>query len=175
MHRLRTGEGRHVKASLMRSAITLQARQFIWADSEPREVERWWGASYSGIYPTKEGYLYLLATTPAFWKNFCEFLGFPELLEDPRIDTLKKRAAQGGDQAADKGRPEATHRPRMGELMLGKVPSITGRSIDEMFDHPQVLAEGLVVEHEHPKVGKYKSMRKAVQMGVETGRRGGLH
>ncbi|MGY2843545.1 crotonobetainyl-CoA:carnitine CoA-transferase CaiB-like acyl-CoA transferase [Bradyrhizobium sp. USDA 4509] len=35
-----------------------------------------------------------------------------------------------------------------------------------MFDHPQVLAQGLVVEHEHPRVGKYRSMSKAIQMEV---------
>ncbi|MET4323944.1 CoA transferase [Bradyrhizobium sp. RT5a] len=167
VHRLRTGEGQHVRASLMRSAITLQAGQFIWADSEPRDVERWWGASYSGIYPTKEGYLYLQATTPAFWKNLCEFLGFPELLEDPRFDTLKKRAALREEikPLIREGLKQRTAR-EWEALMLGKVPSITVRSIDEMFDHPQVLAEALVVEHEHPKVGKYKSMSKAVQMGV---------
>lgn len=167
VHRLRTGEGQHVKASLMRSAITLQAGQFVWAESEPRDIERWWGASYSGIYPTKDGYLYLQATTPAFWTNLCEFLGFPELLQDPRFDTLKKRAALREEikPLIREGLKQRTAR-EWEELMLGKVPSIAVRSIAEMFDHPQVMAEGLVVEHEHPKVGKYKSMSKAVQMGV---------
>ncbi|MDF0523337.1 CoA transferase [Bradyrhizobium yuanmingense] len=167
VHRLRTGEGQHVRTSLMRSAITMQAGQFIWADSEPRDVDRWWGASYSGIYPAKEGYIYLQATTPAFWKSLCEFLGFPELLEDPRFDTLKKRTA-----LREEIKPlirEGLKKHTAGEweqLMLGKVPAIAVRSINEMFDHPQVLAEGLVVEHDHPIVGKYKSMSKAVQMGV---------
>jgi len=167
VHRLRTGEGQHVRPSLLRSAIALQAGQFIWADSEPRNVERWWGASYSGIYPTKEGHLYLQATTPAFWKNLCEFLGFPELLEDPRFDTLTKRAALREEikPLIREGLKRHTAR-EWEELMLGKVPCIAVRAIDEMFDHPQVLMEGLVVEHESPKVGKYKSMGKAIKMGV---------
>lgn len=167
VHRLRTGEGQHVRTSLMRSAITLQAGQFVWADSEPRDVERWWGASYSGIYPTKEGYLYLQATTPAFWKSLCEFLGFPQLLEDPRFDTLAKRAVLREEikPLIREGLKKHTAR-EWEELMLGKVPCIAVRSIGEMFDHPQVLAEGLVVKHEHPKVGKYRAMTKAVQMGI---------
>ncbi|MCK1353260.1 CoA transferase [Bradyrhizobium sp. CW7] len=166
-HRLRTGEGQHVRASLMRSAIAMQAGQFIWAHNEPRDVERWWGASYSGIYTTKQGYLYLQATTPVFWKNLCEFLGFPQLLEDPRFDTLTKRAALRDEikPLIKEGLKQHTAR-EWEELMLGKVPCIAVRSIDEMFDHPQVLAEGLVVEHEHPKFGKYRAMGKAVQMGV---------
>ncbi|MET4324052.1 CoA transferase [Bradyrhizobium sp. RT5a] len=51
-------------------------------------------------------------------------------------------------------------------IMSGKVPCIAIRSIGNMFDHPQLRAEGLVVEHEHPRVGKYRSMSKAVKMGV---------
>lgn len=33
-------------------------------------------------------------------------------------------------------------------------------------DHPQVLAEGLVVECEHPRLGKYRALDKAVKMEV---------
>ncbi|MCK1759103.1 CoA transferase [Bradyrhizobium sp. 137] len=167
VHRLRTGEGQHVRASLLRSAIALQAGQFIWADGEPRNIERWWGASYSGIYPTKEGYLYLQATTPTFWKHLCEFLGFPELLGDPRFDTLTKRAALREEIKPRIREGLKRHTAREWEdLMLGKVPCIAVRSIDEMFDHPQVLAEGLVTELEHPNVGKYRTMTKAVEMGI---------
>lgn len=168
VHRLRTGEGQHVKPSLLRSAIALQAGQFIWADSEPRDVERWWGSSYSGIYSAKEGHLYLQATTPAFWKNLCDALGFPQLAEDPRYDTLKKRAALREEIKPLIREALMQHTAReWEELMLGKVPCIAVRTIDEMFEHPQVLAEGIVVEHEHPKVGKYKSMGKAVKMGMD--------
>lgn len=52
------------------------------------------------------------------------------------------------------------------ELLLGKLSCIAVRSIEDMFDHPQILAEDLVVEHEHPIVGKYKAMSKSVQMGI---------
>lgn len=167
VHRLRTGEGQHVKPSLLRSAIALQAGQFIWAESEPRDVQRWWGASYSGIYPAKEGHVYLQATTPAFWKHLCEALGFAELVDDPRYDTLKKRA-ELREEIKPRIREALKQRTALEweELMLGKVPCIAVRSVDAMFEHPQVLAEGIVVEHEHPKVGKYKSMDKAVKMGV---------
>lgn len=167
VHRLRTGEGQHVKASLLRSAIALQAGQFIWAESEPREVDRGWGQGYSGIYPTKDGHIYLQATTPAFWKNLCEFLGFTQLAEDPRYDTLKKRN-ELRDEIKPLIREALMQRTALEweQLMLGKVPCIAVRPIEDMFDHPQVLAEGLVVEHEHPRVGKYRSMAKAIRMGV---------
>ncbi|WP_439397570.1 CaiB/BaiF CoA transferase family protein [Bradyrhizobium sp. PMVTL-01] len=167
VHRLRTGEGQHVKTSLLRSAIAMQAGQFIWADTEPRDVSRWWGASYSGIYPTKEGHLYLQATTAAFWKALCEFLGFPHLADHPDYDTLKKRTALK-DQIRPMIREALMQRTarEWEELMMGKVPSIAVRSIGDMFDHPQVLAEELVVELDHPRIGKYRTAGKAVKMGV---------
>lgn len=35
-----------------------------------------------------------------------------------------------------------------------------------MFDHPQVLAQELVVECEHASIGKYRGMSKALEMGI---------
>lgn len=167
IHRLRTGEGQHVRASLLQSAIALQAGQFIWAESEPRNVNRWWPPSYSGIYPTKDGHVFLQATTPTFWKSLCEHLGFPELAEDPRYDTLKKRTDLKDEIRGLIKNALMQHTALEWEhRLLGKVPLVAVRSIENMFDHPQVLAEELVVEHEHPRVGKYRSMGKAVKMGV---------
>lgn len=167
VHRLRTGEGQHVKASLLQSAIALQAGQFIWAESEPRNVERWWPPNYSGIYPTKDGYVFLQATTAAFWKNLCKHLGFPQLADDPRYDTLQKRTELKDEIRALIRDALMQHTAlEWEEQLVGEVPIVAVRSIDDMFDHPQVLAEGLVVEHEHPRVGKYRSMGKAVKMGI---------
>ncbi|MCK1711713.1 CoA transferase [Bradyrhizobium sp. 143] len=167
VHRLRTGEGQHVKASLLRSAISLQSGAFVWAESEPRDIERTWGQSYSGIYPAKDGHVYLQATTQSFWKNLCEHLGFPELADDPRYDALVKRSALK-DEIRPLIRDALVQRTALEweQLLLGKVPCVAVRSMEDMFDHPQVVAEGIIVEHEHPRVGKYKAMGKAVQMGV---------
>lgn len=167
VHRLRTGEGQHVKASLLRSAISLQSGLFVWAESEPRDIQRTWGQSYSGIYPAKEGHVYLQATTHSFWKNLCEYLGFPQLGVDPRYDTLVKRNALK-DEIRPLIRDALVQRTALEweRLLLGKVPCVAVRSREDMFDHPQALAEAIVVEHDHPKVGKYKSLGKAVEMGV---------
>ncbi|WP_439366117.1 CaiB/BaiF CoA transferase family protein [Bradyrhizobium sp. DASA03005] len=167
VHRLRTGEGQHVRASLLRSALSLQAGQFIWADGEPRDIDRWWGPGIQGIYETKDGYLFLQATTLPFWKNLSKHLGFPHLGEDPRFDTHVKRTALRDEiRPLIRGGLMQHTALEWEQLMLGQVPCIAIRGIGDMFDHPQVLAEGLVTEHEHPKIGKYRAMTKAVKMGV---------
>src|SRR5262249_58694923 len=39
-HRERSGQGQYLSLSLLRSALTIQAGRFVWADSEGRDVVR---------------------------------------------------------------------------------------------------------------------------------------
>jgi len=43
------------------------------------------------------------------------------------------------------------------------------RTIEDMFDHPQVLAEGLVTTLEHPAVGRYRTMTKPIKLSDTPG------
>jgi crotonobetainyl-CoA:carnitine CoA-transferase CaiB-like acyl-CoA transferase len=43
-----------------------------------------------------------------------------------------------------------------------RVPCAAVRPIEDMFDHPQVAAEGLVTTLEHPVVGRYRTMTKPI-------------
>lgn len=168
LHRFRTGEGQHVEVSLLRSAIALQAGRFIWSDTEPQDVEREPDSSrFSGAVPTKEGHLYFQAGTAKFWTALCEAIGLPELAADPRYDSLVKRAAHGATLMPQiKQALLARTAVEWEEAMGGRVPVVALRDIGEMFEHPQVLAEGLVTEHDHPEVGRYRAMTTAVKMGA---------
>src|SRR5690242_2003194 len=58
--RERSGTGQYLSLSLLRSALTIQAGRFVWAESESREVPRDSGAGgLTGIHPTKEGGRYI--------------------------------------------------------------------------------------------------------------------
>ena len=167
VHRLRTGEGQHVRLSLLQSALALQPSRFIWADCEPRDIEREPAAGrVTAAHPTKEGFLYVQASTPPFWMALCELIGRPELGNDPRYDTLKKRYDLA-DEVMPVLREAFMARTALEweALMTGRVPCIAVRTIGDMFDHPQVLAEKLVVRHEHPDFGGYRALGRAVDMG----------
>ncbi len=168
VHRLRTGEGQHVRLSLLQSSIALQPSRFIWADCEPREAEREPAAGrVTAAHPTKEGFLYVQASTPPFWTALCDLIGRPELAADPRYDTMRKRYERS-DEVMPILREALMARTALEweGLMLGRVPCIAVRSIEDMFDHPQVLAQGLVVRHEHPVLGGYRAMSRAFEMGA---------
>jgi len=67
-HRERSGRGQYLSLSLLRSALTIQAGRFIWAESEGRDVVRDSGAGgLTGIHPTKEGWLYISVHSNQFF------------------------------------------------------------------------------------------------------------
>jgi hypothetical protein len=49
------------------------------------------------------------------------------------------------------------------ELFGERVPCAAVRPIEDMFDHPQVLAEDLVATLDHPQVGRYRAMKEPVR------------
>jgi len=52
------------------------------------------------------------------------------------------------------------------EALLGeRVPCAAARPVEDMFDHPQVAAEGILASFEHPGVGRYRGMAHPVRFG----------
>jgi crotonobetainyl-CoA:carnitine CoA-transferase CaiB-like acyl-CoA transferase len=170
-HRERTGEGQYVGVSLLRTALAMQSGRFIWAQGEPREVGRdMRSGGVTGIHPTKEGYIYISANTPHFWRSLCELLGVPELADDSRYDTIRKRAQKASEilpiiRAALEKRTALEWEELFGE----QVPCSAVRPIEDMFDHPQVLAEDLVATFQHPLVDSYKGMSKPLKFSATPG------
>jgi formyl-CoA transferase len=165
--RSRTGEGQYVSVSLLRSALTMQAGRLVWADGEGRDVARdMRSGGITGLHPTKRGTLYISANTPHFWKALCELTGLSELAAEPRFDTMKKRA-QHADVLVPRLREALlAHTAVEWEAVFGdQVPCAAARPVEDMFEHPQVAAEGILAEFEHPTVGRYRGMAHPVRFG----------
>jgi crotonobetainyl-CoA:carnitine CoA-transferase CaiB-like acyl-CoA transferase len=171
LHRERTGEGQFVGLSLLRTALTMQAGRFVWTEGEGRDaVREMRSGGLTGIHPTKDGHIYISAHSPHFWNALCELIGMPEFANNPRYDTMRKRA-------------ELAHEilPRMRELLLKrtaaewevvfgqKVPNSMAHPIEDMFDHPQVLDQKLVATMQHPVVGSYRGLGKPIEFSATPG------
>jgi len=160
LHRERNREGQYVRVSLLGAALAMQSARFIWAENEGREVDRdLRSGGVTGIHPTKEGHIYISANTPHFWQALCELTGLTELAADPNYDTVRKRAIHAGEivpklREALLSRTALEWEERFGD----RVPSGAVRTIEDMFDHPQVVAEGLVSTFDHPSVGRYRGL-----------------
>jgi formyl-CoA transferase len=163
-HRERTGEGQRVGVSLLGSALAMQSGRFIWAEGEGREVGRdMRSGGVTGIHPTKEGDIYISANTPHFWRSLCELIGLPEMAEDPAYDTIRKRAERASTLVPMIRAALRSHTALEWEALFGeRVPCGAVRPIEDMFDHPQVLAEGLVTTLEHPTAGRYRGFANPI-------------
>ena len=172
--RERTGKGTDVGVSLLRSALAMQSARLVWAEGEPREIGRdMRSGGITGLHPTKEGFLYLSANTPHFWADLCELVGLPELARDPRYDTVRKRNQHAAEIVPRIRQALLARTALEWEQVFGeRVPNAAARRVEDMFDFPQVLAEGLVEEFRHPQV-RYRGFAHPVRIGREAPARPG--
>jgi crotonobetainyl-CoA:carnitine CoA-transferase CaiB-like acyl-CoA transferase len=169
--RERSGTGQYLGLSLLRSALTIQAGRFVWAEGEGPDVARDSGTGgLTGIHPTKRGALYISVHSNHFFAALCELIGCPELANDPRCATMRTRAAHAADLVPELRAALAARTALEWEEIFGeRVPCAAVRSIEDMFDHPQVLAEQLVTTLDHPVVGRYRTMTKPVKFSDTPG------
>ncbi len=156
--REKSGLGQHVGVSLLRAALTMQSARLVWAEGEPREGGRdMRSGGITGIHPTQQGHLYLSANTQHFWAALCHKVGLPELASNERYDTVRKRAQHHAELVPLLRQALAARTALEWEALFGEeVPCAAARAVEDMFDHPQVLAEGLIERFEHPTLGSYR-------------------
>lgn len=162
--RTRSGVGQHVGVSLLRSALAMQSARVVQAEGEAHDVARdLRSGGITGLHPTAAGYLYLSANTPHFWTALCERTGLHGLAADPRYDSVRKRAIHADELIAPLRKALLVYSALEWEKRLGDaVPCAAVRPIGDMFDHPQVQAEDIVAAIEHPTLGSYRGVTRAV-------------
>jgi len=99
-HRERTGEGQRIDVSLLGTTIawmTYHAVAYFATGIAPgRTGSHHPSVAPYGGYPTGDGYLVVAIAFDNHWAKFCELVGRPELIDDPRFarnpDRVKNRA-----------------------------------------------------------------------------------
>lgn len=169
--RERSGQGQYVGVSLLRSALTMQSARMVWAQGEGHDISRdMRSGGVTGIHPTREGFLYISANTPRFWRALCEKTGLAALADDPRLDSVRKRAMHADEILPQLHRALQAHAALEWERIFGdEVPCAAARQVEDMFDHPQVLAEGMIAEIPHPLLGSYRGVARPIRFGRTPG------
>src|SRR5690606_3289268 len=144
--RERSGQGQYVGVSLLRAALTMQSARMIWARGEGHDISRdMRSGGGTGIHPTREGYLYLSANTPRFWRALCEKTGLAQLADDPPLGRVRKRASHADEIVPRPRQAVQAHTALEWEQIFGDaVPRAAARQVEDMFDHPQGLDDGLI-------------------------------
>jgi len=169
--RVQSGLGQFVGISLLRSALTMQSARLIWAEGEGREVGRdMRSGGITGIHPTREGWLYISANTPHFWRALCDKIGLPEMAGDERYDSVRKRNTHQAEIVPRLRQALQARSALEWEALFGEeVPCAAARSVEDMFDFPQVQAEDLLAVYEHPVVGRYRAFKNPIRFGRTPG------
>lgn len=162
--RERTGLGQAVGVSLLRSALTMQSARLVWAQGEPLDIGRdMRSGGVTGIHPAREGHLYISANTARFWKTLCEKTGLADLADNPRYDSVRKRALHADEIIPRLHAALAARTALEWELAFGdEVPCAAARKVEDMFDHPQVLAGQMIGSIEHPVIGPYRGVTRPI-------------
>lgn len=169
--REKSGRGQFVGVSLLGAALTMQSARLIWAEGEPLDIGRdMRSGGVTGLHPTRDGHLYLSANTPRFWRALCRLTGLEVLADDTRYDSVKKRAEQAGAILPQLHAALAARSALEWEAVLGdEVPCAAARRVEDMFEHPQVQAEGLVGGFDHAAIGRYRGVTRSIRFGRTPG------
>ncbi|MBT3425639.1 MAG: CoA transferase [Gammaproteobacteria bacterium] len=166
-HRERTGEGQHVRVSMLDTVVS-----FLWSSDMGgqtfvgKEVSTQRAATFIDlIYETKSSYISVSAMANKQWQALCDALGEPQWKDDPRFNTPAKR-----DLNADlrlNMTQEKLLEKRAEEwlpiLEQAGVPCAPVLTRSQMIHHPQVQANQLLFESKHPVAGNIRQARPAAR------------
>lgn len=151
LRRLSTGEGAHVRVSLLETSVALlgyHALAWMQAGVLPRKQGS--GGVYQVPYQafrTSDGHVLAGAPNERAWSRLCTILGLPHLLEDERFSTNVGRVERRDEVIPLLERAFATKTTDhwVSLLEAAGVAVAPIQTIDRVLSHPQVLANDMVV------------------------------
>ncbi|HKT72252.1 MAG TPA: CoA transferase [Steroidobacteraceae bacterium] len=124
----------------------------------PRTGNRHGGLAESpyNVYPTTDGYIAIICVGDIHWGNLARAMGRPELLEEERFSSLKKRVSvmDEVDALVSAWTSKRTKADAFGTLMANKVPCAPVRNLDEVVNDPNMHARGALQWQDHPQLGR---------------------
>ena len=172
IHRLRTGRGQFVDASLLEAGIAYT----VWETAmffSAGEVARPMGSAHrlSAPYealPTADGWIAIGAANQRNWERLCRALGAETLTTDERFADNPSRMKHRIELA---GQLATTLRTRttaewLDVLTAAGVPSGPLYDIAQVYADPHVQARGMVVETVHPRMGTVRHIGAPVKLSA---------
>jgi len=161
--RERTGEGQHVRLSMLDAIL-----YFLWASDmgsqtyPDQEIKPQDAASFIDlIYQTADGYMTVAVMSDKEWAGVTRALERPDWLADPRFATPAAR-----DRHVDErlNMTQEVLRTRttaewMALFEANDVPCAPALTRREVVDHPQVVANEIIIEQAHHAAGILRQTR----------------
>ena len=118
-------------------------------------------------FRVKDGYVSTAVSTNAQWEKFCNVMGFPQYIDDPRFNTNETR----GENYTSLLRPiiddsfkDMTRQEIEDKLRPLNIPSGPNLTVEEAIHSDQIVHRNMVVEMSDKTVGRIKMPGKAIKM-----------
>ncbi len=168
--RARTGQGQHVRLSMLEAVIAflwssdMGSQTFVGGDLPQQEA-----ASFADlIYETADRSISVAVQSDGEWRALCRALPRPDWLEDARFRTPELRQRHIDDRLA---MTQAALRENgaahwLDVLTRAGVPCAPVLTRTATLTDPQIRASGIVVETEHPAAGRIRQARPAARFSA---------
>jgi crotonobetainyl-CoA:carnitine CoA-transferase CaiB-like acyl-CoA transferase len=156
--RTRTGRGAVVRTSLLAAGVGAHAYQGTrWTVA--REVPASIGNDHPSIAPygtfrCKDGVLQIGVANQNLWRTFAAIVGIDP--DDERFATIADRSARRGEltEAIERALAADTRDNWLARMAEAGIPAGAIRTIDEVYEWDQTRSQGLVIEVDHPQLGR---------------------
>jgi len=175
LHRERTGEGQRVDVSLLNGTLLAHAARlsvFLATGEEPGR----WGSGHPYLVPfqaleARDGWVYVAVWVDRLWTPFCEAIGRPDLAGDPRFATRADRLGRRAELNTLLAEVFRAH--TVGEWMKRlEAHDVLCAPVNRYADlpsDPQVMASGMLVEQEHPRAGRLRTLDTPIRFNRTPG------
>jgi len=164
LHRERTGEGQRVDVSLLAGTLLAHAARlsiFLATGEEPGR----WGSGHPYIVPfqafeASDGWVYVAVWLDRLWAPFCGAIDNPSLARDPRFATRVDRVQRRAELTAELAPVFRTRTVAewMARLEAHDVLCAPVNRYADLPRDPQIAASRLIVEQEHPRAGRFRTL-----------------
>jgi crotonobetainyl-CoA:carnitine CoA-transferase CaiB-like acyl-CoA transferase len=182
-YRSRTGLGQHIDTSLVEAGVALsvwEATEYFSGAGVPKAMgsAHRMSAPYQAIR-CADGFITLAAANDRLFAKLCELLGHREWSNDPDYADDTRRVRHRAKLAAAI-ETVTMAKPRSHWIAVFEsngLPCGPINNYEQVFADPHILARGMVVETEHPALGRLRALGSPVKMSrtpPNTGRRAPL-
>ena len=163
--RVTSGRGQHIDIALYDCMVSMHdfaVQCYTMSGGKEMPVQTGHDLPQStvyGVFAARDGYLVIAAQVDDAWKRLARLIGGETYAADTRFHQAAGRNAHREEILA-KVRAWTTAQPSVkaccAALDAAEVPCAPVQRIDEVIADPQVAARGMMVEQDHPLLGKIR-------------------
>jgi crotonobetainyl-CoA:carnitine CoA-transferase CaiB-like acyl-CoA transferase len=171
-HRQRSGVGQHIDTSLVDAGVALsvwEATEYFAGGSVPTALgsAHRMNAPYQAVR-CADGYITLGAANDRLFRRLCEILGHPEWLDRPEfVDNASRvRNSTRLAEQIEAITVQENRRHWLEVLEANDIPCGPINDYEQVFADPQILAREMMIEVEHPTLGRIKTLGSPIKMSA---------